>query len=80
MIFIKDRKGNRNRSTEATNANEVSSRSHAILQVSVEHKEKNSGMEALVKLGKLSLIDLAGSERASATQNRGILYLKKEFD
>ena len=81
MIICKDilnllRKGNKNRTTEATNANETSSRSHAILQVTVEHKERNSGTEAEIRSGKLSLIDLAGSERASATQNRGIRLIE----
>ena len=45
------KRGNRNRTQEATGANETSSRSHAILQV-------------------------AGSERASATQNRGIRLIE----
>lgn len=70
------RKGNKNRTQEATGANETSSRSHAILQVMIEYKEKFSGIEAEIKIGKLSLIDLAGSERASATQNRGIRLIE----
>ena len=65
------KKGNKNRTTESTNANETSSRSHAILQIMVSYKEKNSGIEYEIKYGKLSLIDLAGSERASVTLNRG---------
>jgi len=69
------RKGNKNRTQEATNANETSSRSHAILQVHVEYKDKDSGLETELKIGKLSLIDLAGSERASVTQNKGSLFL-----
>ena len=64
--------GNQNRSTEPTDANEESSRSHAILLVTVEHKEKESGPDAEVKVGKFSLIDLAGSERAANTNNSGI--------
>jgi len=75
-IMIQLRKGNKMRTTESTNANETSSRSHAILQVIVEHKERNSGTEAEVRVGKLSLIDLAGSERASATLNRGIRLIE----
>lgn len=70
------KKGNKNRTQEATNANETSSRSHAILQVQVEHKDKITGLEVEIKIGKLSLIDLAGSERASATQNRGIRLIE----
>ena len=70
------KRGNRNRTQEATGANETSSRSHAILQVAIEYKEKNSGIDFEVKYSKLSLIDLAGSERASATQNRGIRLIE----
>jgi hypothetical protein len=70
------KRGNKNRTQEATNANETSSRSHAILQVQVEYKEKATGLDAEIKIGKLSLIDLAGSERASATQNRGIRLIE----
>jgi kinesin family protein 18/19 len=70
------KKGNKNRTQEATGANETSSRSHAILQVLIEYKDKNSGIEVEIKMGKLSLIDLAGSERASATQNRGIRLIE----
>ena len=63
--------GNRYRKTEATMANQVSSRSHAVLQVIVRHTRITpSGRESLVE-SKLSLIDLAGSERASATNNTG---------
>lgn len=65
------RVGNKNRSTEATDANETSSRSHAILQVIIEYQDRNSGTEAEVNFAKLSLIDLAGSERASGTINKG---------
>ena len=70
------KRGNRNRTQEATGANETSSRSHAILQVAIEYKDKNSGIDFEIKYSKLSLIDLAGSERASATQNRGIRLIE----
>ena len=70
------KRGNRNRTQEATGANETSSRSHAILQVAIEYKDKNSGIDFEVKYSKLSLIDLAGSERAAATQNRGIRLIE----
>ena len=64
-------RGNLNRKTEATMANQVSSRSHAVLQLSLRHCRRNeAGRENAVE-SKLSLIDLAGSERASATNNRG---------
>jgi kinesin family protein 18/19 len=64
--------GNRRRKTEATMANAVSSRSHAVLQLVVKHSfRQENGREATIE-SKLSLIDLAGSERASATNNRGV--------
>ena len=53
--------GNKNRKTEATMANEVSSRSHAVLQLTVKHiRRLSNGKESLVE-SKLSLIDLAGN-------------------
>ncbi|KAL0925606.1 hypothetical protein M5K25_003966 [Dendrobium thyrsiflorum] len=61
--------GNRNRTTEPTRVNETSSRSHAILQVVAEYQVKDS-VNVITRLGKLSLIDLAGSERALATDLR----------
>jgi kinesin family protein 18/19 len=64
--------GNKNRSQEATGANETSSRSHAVLQIICGYKDKDSGIRAEYKVGKLSLIDLAGSERGAKTGNRGI--------
>ena len=63
--------GNLNRKTEATLANQVSSRSHAVLQITLKHSRKNEAGRTVVTESKLSLIDLAGSERASATNNRG---------
>ena len=69
------KKGNKNRTTEATNANQTSSRSHAILQIMVSYKEK-SITNNKIKYGKLSLIDLAGSERASVTKNKGMRLIE----
>lgn len=64
--------GNKRRTTEATNANQTSSRSHAIFQIFVEFRNKTANTEIDVFSGKLSLIDLAGSERGTVTENRGI--------
>lgn len=66
-------KGNMSRMQAATAANEVSSRSHAVLQVVVENREAEQPGHghSKIKIGKLSLVDLAGSERAAATKNRG---------
>ena len=64
--------GNKNRSTEATMANAVSSRSHAVLQIFVKYTQRNERGNQTFTESKLSLIDLAGSERASQTNNRGV--------
>jgi kinesin family protein 18/19 len=64
--------GTKSRTMEATSANEVSSRSHAILQVSIESKTRTEGNSQEINYSKLSLIDLAGSERAATTKNTGI--------
>lgn len=64
--------GNKRRTTEATMANLESSRSHAILQIMLVSKDRLKNTEEEVLLGKLSLIDLAGSERGTVTENRGI--------
>ena len=68
--------GSTRRTTEATLANEVSSRSHAILQVVVTCKEVDSEGRSVTRTGKLSMIDLAGSERAAATGNTGIRMIE----
>lgn len=65
-------KGNTYRARSPTDANALSSRSHAVLQIHVESKSKlEKNIENPWKIGKLSLIDLAGSERASVTRNSG---------
>ena len=65
--------GNQRRTQKPTKANQHSSRSHAILQVTIESRNKDRGVNSDVKKGKLSMIDLAGSERASKTENTGII-------
>ncbi|XVF08832.1 hypothetical protein REPUB_Repub07fG0037600 [Reevesia pubescens] len=69
-------RGNQNRTTEPTRANETSSRSHAILRVVVEYRVKDASMNVINRVGKLSLIDLAGSERALATDQRTLRSLE----
>nr|XP_028569949.1 kinesin-like protein KIF19 isoform X3 [Podarcis muralis] len=64
-------KGNKQRTQEPTAANRTSSRSHAVLQVTVRQKSRVKNIMQEVRVGRLFMIDLAGSERASQTQNRG---------
>ncbi|XP_016068445.1 PREDICTED: kinesin-like protein KIF19 [Miniopterus natalensis] len=64
-------KGNRQRTQEPTAANGTSSRSHALLQVTVRQQSRGAPPRQGLRLGRLFLVDLAGSERASQTQNRG---------
>ena len=53
-------------------ANSESSRSHAICQIMLVSTDKTRNTEEVHLKGKLSLIDLAGSERGTVTENRGI--------
>eukprot|EP01023_Acetabularia_acetabulum_P049398 TRINITY_DN5272_c0_g3_i1.p1 TRINITY_DN5272_c0_g3~~TRINITY_DN5272_c0_g3_i1.p1 ORF type:complete len:807 (-),score=147.37 TRINITY_DN5272_c0_g3_i1:260-2680(-) len=62
--------GNKRRKTESTNANAVSSRSHAVLEIQVRRTPKNRVKAKQIR-GKLCLVDLAGSERAAETNNSG---------
>lgn len=63
--------GNEYRTVSPTAANATSSRSHAVLQINVAQKDRNADVNEPHTMATLSIIDLAGSERASATQNRG---------
>jgi len=63
--------GNTNRTMSPTEANATSSRSHAVLQINVNQRDKVSGLHENHTAATLSIIDLAGSERASVTKNRG---------
>ena len=53
--------GLQSRTSGSTGANDESSRSHAILQMQLKHNGK--------LYGKMSFIDLAGSERGADTTN-----------
>ncbi|XP_054025821.1 kinesin-like protein KIFC3 isoform X1 [Dryobates pubescens] len=60
--------GHLNRATECTNLNEHSSRSHALLIVTVRGLDRSTGLRTT---GKLNLVDLAGSERVGRSGAEG---------
>ncbi|XP_065827756.1 kinesin-like protein KIFC3 isoform X3 [Oscarella lobularis] len=60
--------GRENRATACTNMNEHSSRSHALLCVKVKGTNKTTGARCI---GRLNLIDLAGSERVAKSGTEG---------
>jgi len=66
-------RGNKARTIEPTAANKTSSRSHALLSVTVKQSFSSvqDGKQRLrnkMKQGRLFMIDLAGSERANQTK------------
>jgi hypothetical protein len=63
--------GNKNRTQHPTDANAESSRSHSVFQVYVRMTNK---LSRSVNIMKLSMIDLAGSERASASGCQGMRF------
>ncbi|RZB46247.1 Kinesin-like protein KIN-13B [Glycine soja] len=60
-------RGNSTRSTGTRGANEESSRSHAILQLCIKGSADGTKSKPARLVGKLSFIDLAGSERGADT-------------
>ncbi|NWI70228.1 KI18B protein, partial [Todus mexicanus] len=63
--------GNKNRTQHPTDANTTSSRSHAIFQICVKQQDRVGGLTRNLQVAKMSLIDLAGSERASVANTKG---------
>lgn len=63
--------GNTNRTQHPTDANSESSRSHAVFQVYIKMVIRATNE---VRTAKLSMIDLAGSERGSATGFQGARF------
>ncbi|KAI0081823.1 kinesin-domain-containing protein [Panus rudis PR-1116 ss-1] len=63
--------GNMRRTQSPTHANETSSRSHAVLQIHVTQSPRTASLTEERTMATLSIIDLAGSERAAATTNMG---------
>ena len=71
-------KGNKERTQEPTAANKTSSRSHALLMVNVKQTAKSRTLtKGAVKFGRLYMIDLAGSERASQTEVQNTIYIHR---
>ncbi|BFZ12122.1 hypothetical protein BsWGS_15161 [Bradybaena similaris] len=63
-------KGNANRTTAATNMNDVSSRSHAIFTIIFTQARFLDGVPS-ERQSKINLVDLAGSERADSSGATG---------
>ncbi|XP_019331654.1 kinesin-like protein KIF18B isoform X2 [Alligator mississippiensis] len=63
--------GNKNRTQHPTDVNATSSRSHAVFQIYVKQQDRVVGIAQDLQVAKMSLIDLAGSERASAANTKG---------
>uniref|UniRef100_A0A8C3T1Z0 Kinesin-like protein n=1 Tax=Chelydra serpentina TaxID=8475 RepID=A0A8C3T1Z0_CHESE len=66
--------GNKNRTQHPTDMNASSSRSHAVFQIYLRQQDKTASISQNVRIAKMSLIDLAGSERASATNSKGARF------
>lgn len=63
--------GNKERTVEPTSANQTSSRSHALLSVTVrKSSQSRDKYRTRLRQGRLYMLDLAGSERASQTKVR----------
>ncbi|KAF0975143.1 hypothetical protein FDP41_005896 [Naegleria fowleri] len=59
------------RTVGETKMNEVSSRSHSVLTISMEQIDKGDEDGFSLRTNKIALVDLAGSERAGATEATG---------
>ncbi|XP_058519227.1 kinesin-like protein KIF18A isoform X3 [Ochotona princeps] len=68
--------GNRNRTQHPTDLNATSSRSHAVFQIYLRQQDKTASINQNVRIAKMSLIDLAGSERATATSAKGTRFVE----
>ena len=62
-------KGNQKRTTGKTNSNETSSRSHALLKINIENKDKEGPNASNISCGRFILVDLAGSEKNNSALN-----------
>jgi kinesin family protein 3/17 len=75
-IYSLMQKGAASRATASTKMNDVSSRSHAVFLIIVEHMQNSDEIgphdaPKQIRVGKLNLVDLAGSERVKVTGATG---------
>ncbi|KAH0516678.1 Kinesin-like protein KIF18A [Microtus ochrogaster] len=68
--------GNKNRTQHPTDINASSSRSHAVFQIYLRQQDKTASINQNVCVAKMSLIDLAGSERASTSGAKGTRFVE----
>ncbi|XP_060228175.1 kinesin-like protein KIF18A isoform X1 [Meriones unguiculatus] len=68
--------GNKNRTQHPTDMNATSSRSHAVFQIYLRQQDKTASINQNVRIAKMSLIDLAGSERASTSGTKGTRFVE----
>ncbi|XP_059809987.1 kinesin-like protein KIF18A [Hypanus sabinus] len=66
--------GNQNRTQHPTDVNATSSRSHAVFQVYVKQQDRIASISKNLRVAKMCLIDLAGSERVTATKAQGARF------
>lgn len=64
--------GNNRRTMASTSSNQFSSRSHAILMISLEKRNIKDITNNQIVFARFSLVDLAGSERAILSENKGL--------
>lgn len=63
--------GRENRAVARTNMNDRSSRSHAVIMLTLEMSEIEGPLRKNLRIGKLNFVDLAGSERQNKTHTSG---------
>lgn len=63
--------GSRNRATGATDMNDKSSRSHAILTLTLQRRSDTGDNKGMMVTSKFHFVDLAGSERLKRTAAQG---------
>uniref|UniRef100_A0A0D9WG84 Kinesin-like protein n=1 Tax=Leersia perrieri TaxID=77586 RepID=A0A0D9WG84_9ORYZ len=75
-VWEKLRVGSKNRSVGTTNANELSSRSHCLVRVTVRSEHLVTGQRCR---SHIWLVDLAGSERVAKTEVEGERLKESQF-